>query len=536
MNVNISLLFLLLSTILLFQNCSQQEGSEEFFANSNWQESISGDNSTPLAISASEDSIFATVVANKTYFISPSGKDTNSGLSTSLPLKTFAYALKKMVCGDTLTLLNGIYGDGTSTGRLVISGRNCSATKLLKIRAYNPRQARIHDSGNAYAITITGSSYIDIDGLVASSADLKSGAEGGGPVYVYSSHHVNLRKMLLRNPNRYKNRSLALFVKTSYSLVEDLEGYNFHRHGVTMKDSSNNVNRRIYCNPRTGGLAGGYANGNGTAGGDACVALYPCTNCIVENAIADGTSKKLWLLEIDAYATSSGNKILGSIGYKTNMNGIYINSRGTGIAKMPTNTTIENVAFFQHSGPAVIKSQSAKNTVVRNVTMIGNSSEQVGLKAFKSDSLPGDGICSLTAQNVLAYNMDLVGFSFESSLYSWNGSHLNSYRNAGYTPVSSSRLTAIKKIDPNLGSCIAWIPSSSPMKRAGASGKDIGANVLYRYKNGVVTTERLWDKATGRFPCGAIVSGVNNIAGNSCNDVHVRLNINRNGCVFPSGY
>ena len=74
------------------------------------------------------------------------------------------------------------------------------------------------------------------------------------------------------------------------------------------------------------------------------------------------------------------------------------------------------------------------------------------------------------------------------------------------------------------------------MKVAGVGGADIGANVLYRYHNGSLTNQPLWDPVTGAFPHGAIVAGVNDIAGSSAFDVHKRLNVNTNGCPFPSGY
>jgi hypothetical protein len=60
--------------------------------------------------------------------------------------------------------------------------------------------------------------------------------------------------------------------------------------------------------------------------------------------------------------------------------------------------------------------------------------------------------------------------------------------------------------------------------------------VLYRYENGTLTSQPLWDPNTGRFACGAIIPGVNDIAGSSCFDVHKRLNVEANGCSLPVGY
>jgi hypothetical protein len=87
-----------------------------------------------------------------------------------------------------------------------------------------------------------------------------------------------------------------------------------------------------------------------------------------------------------------------------------------------------------------------------------------------------------------------------------------------------------------MGPCIAWVPDGSPLKKGGSDGRDIGATILYRYVNGTLTSQPLWDPATGEFPHGALVTGVNDVPGHSLFDVHRRLNINTNGCYFPAGY
>jgi len=81
-----------------------------------------------------------------------------------------------------------------------------------------------------------------------------------------------------------------------------------------------------------------------------------------------------------------------------------------------------------------------------------------------------------------------------------------------------------------------WVPDGSNMKRAGADGADIGASILHRYQDGVLTSERLWDRTTGAFPCGVVVAGVNDDPARSCSGVHKRLNVNANGCTFPASY
>jgi hypothetical protein len=74
------------------------------------------------------------------------------------------------------------------------------------------------------------------------------------------------------------------------------------------------------------------------------------------------------------------------------------------------------------------------------------------------------------------------------------------------------------------------------MKGAGENGADIGANIIYRYQGGFLTNQKLWNQTTGQFPCGAVVSGVNDDAtfpSSSCINVNERLNVGVNGCPIP---
>src|SRR5689334_13352400 len=107
-----------------------------------------------------------------TFYISPTGSDSNAGTTEAKPFKTFAYAINsaRASCGDTLLLLNGTYGDGTTTGKILVSGLVCTSGNELIIRAQNQRRAKIYDSGIGVGVDITDSAYIVIDGLYSRSA------------------------------------------------------------------------------------------------------------------------------------------------------------------------------------------------------------------------------------------------------------------------------------------------------------------------------------------------------------------------------
>jgi hypothetical protein len=484
-------------------------------------------------------------VSAKTYFLSPSGTDSNSGTDMQFPWLTFAHAQSNgWGCGDTLMLLDGTYGDGSSTGKPTILNTTCTVGNEMVLKALNERRAHIHDNGLGMAVLIVQSHYITISGLRLSSSvnatpylPLPNKCTVGIPVHVSKiSTHISVLKSLIHTPNKYCNSSPLTFDYVNDSLVEDTEIYDFHRHGAGISGYRDTV-RRLYCNERDGGINGGYNNRVG--GGDACVSAYPCVDCIVENVIADAsTAVGHFLSESNAAGNSTSTRYLGSIGYRNNPHGVYVNARGTGILWMPVNNTFRDMVFYDHLGSTAIRSESAKGTVVDHVTVIGSLTSPPTNGIFaKAGAFPGDGIYSATVTNSLVLNHSQYGFYMGIS--TWSGSHVRAYNNrlGGFYPAPPSYWTNVSTvINPAMGSCVVWVPDGSPLKGAGSDGTDIGATILYRYVNGTLTNQPLWDPVTGEFPHGAIVSGVNDVPGHSLFDVHRRLNVNTNGCSFPTSY
>ncbi len=159
------------------------------------------------------------------------------------------------------------------------------------------------------------------------------------------------------------------------------------------------------------------------------------------------------------------------------------------------------------------------------------------LGGFAADKLSeaGDGNPTFIATNTLAANNASYGFLLANQS-DWGIDHAKAIgQSRNFSPSSGSKLSNTSSINPVLSSCKVFIPENSPLKGAGKNGENIGANVLYRYQDGVKTSTPLWSD-TGKFTCGAQVSGVNDIAGSSCFDVHIRLNVNTNDCNFPSDY
>lgn len=494
--------------------------------------------------------LLSTSAQAATYYISPSGSNANDGLTTSTPWLTFAYALDvaRASCGDTLNLMDGVYGVGTSTGTVSLSSRVCTLGDDLTIRALNQRKARISASGNGWGVQLLSSSHIIIDGLVINSTDATGlGNVAGAPFSTDLSSFITVRNSVLYNPNKYHNRSPLLMYRTTDSLVEDVELYEYHRHGFNLNQSRRIVVRRGYCNPRAGAIVGGYDAANQQVGtADACVAFYPCEDCVAENIMVDGEQSRSYLNEINANGiggvASTNNKVLGSICYKCgghNQIGLYWNSRVVGTLGSATDALAENVVIHDHlgTGSATRMVSVAGTTTMRNVTFTSANAAPYGFELV--DTVSGNATTTVAIVNSIAQGFSTRGYyqfgNGTSGYTSWSGSNNMAFGNTtDYTPALPSNWstpTASVVADPQLGTCIAWTPDGSAAKLAGR-----GANVLYRYVDGVITTTPLWNTTTGEFPHGALVTGLSDVAGKSLFDLHTRLRINTGGCSFPAGY
>jgi hypothetical protein len=497
---------------------------------------------TPSLIKALGGLILSIVVGFEsvwaaTYFLSPAGDDSSTGLEQRSPWKTFRFAIPRLQPGDTLMLLDGTYTPSNS-GFPSFRGINGTATKPITLKALNERKAHIQNDGTAISVTGATCSYLVLDGIQASSQDNSDSKTTGGAVEFRDCHHLTLKRLLLHHNNRYANSHLLTFLRVTDSLVEETEFYYFHRHGVMTKPGSRNIFRRLYCHSRGyGNITGGFPNGHGIAGGDVCVSLYPGDNSIIENTIADATTGSVFDIQASGPTPGDNNRFLGNIALNTQY-GAVIKARpqpGPTALAMPKNNIIENFVAIGVQAVGVylrgVRGQRCDHC------MILNSSKGSGLVVDTEKDSLGDGVYSVFLENSLTLSNDGMGFLIQPEIQTFTLSSVNSFGNRqNYYPLSSRGYVNSKSVDSSLGACRVWIPDTSPMKKTGTNDKDIGANILYRYENGTLTKVPLWDRSTGEFPYGAIVDGVNDIAGQSLFDVHKRLNVNANGCSFPANY
>ncbi|MEQ1705501.1 MAG: hypothetical protein ABL867_05955 [Rickettsiales bacterium] len=486
------------------------------------------------------------------YYVATTGSDSNPGTQAA-PWGSFSYAIPKLNPGDTLFLKNGIYN---SSGHLIKV--NCgqhsesSAAKNAKsgvagspitIKAESERQAAFHSDGDGDAIVImTGCSHWTIEGLTFKTQDKDNGKKTvGGSFLIYHSDHIKIRRNLIYNSNRYNPNTTILLNYVNDSLVEENETYDYLGHVINNKYGDNNVFRRNYSNPRgRTGLGNYYDDGNGPGPSKpgALLTIYPGRNLIVENNIAEGTNV---FVDTQTIKQTENIKSLGNISLNTRWHAL--------LSRRPMeNPGAGTVNFYFENDISVdprlvgITARGSTNVIVNHFSVFGNSrgvDNYKGIVADKGARTAEFGVSplplSIHVKNSLITKIDGFANYFVDQDGGFSVDHTNLFNNSkDFYPLSSPTYTNNINKDPGLGSCKVFIPDSSPMKGAGTGGGDIGANILCRYENGTLTQTQLWNWETGQFPCGAIVPGVNNIAGSSCSDVHKRLNVNTNGCNLPA--
>jgi hypothetical protein len=471
-----------------------------------------------------------------TYYLAPTGSNTSAGTSAGAPWKTFAHAIPKLNAGDTLLLMDGVYtkaNAGTLSVNCSSNARSGDASRRITVKAEHERKAWLKGDGSYVPAFVKSCRYWVFEGLHASSWDL-NGPSNGGVFTVEDSSFLTFRRNLFHHNNRYENSHLLNLINVNDSLFEENEFYWFHRHAMVPYQytgagvTTGNVFRRNYCNSRGHrDIPGGKRSGSADRG-QSCMELYPAAHTIVENNISEGNQT---LAGVQSKASAVNNLFLGNLSIGDTF-GLMVRQRDENPYAPPKdNTARHHVSVFPLTSG--VRVRGGQNIRCENCSLF-NSSGSSGFVADQESGLPNTGNNSAFALNSLAIG-GVYGFRFsEQRAFGADYTNVTGVQ-IPYSP-NDSHITNTYRGNPNLGTCLVFIPETSPLKQAGKNGADIGANVLYRYENGVLTTQPLWEPSSGKFPCGAIVPGVNDVAGASCFDVHTRLNVQANGCTLPAGY
>jgi PKD repeat protein len=104
--------------------------------------------------------LFSQPAIAATYYVSPSGNDANSGLSTSAAWKNPSYAASRAVAGDTIYLMDGVWYD-----QHVVFNKQGTSTAPITMKAYSGTPTLDGVNKDGIGIKIYSSSWINIEGI-----------------------------------------------------------------------------------------------------------------------------------------------------------------------------------------------------------------------------------------------------------------------------------------------------------------------------------------------------------------------------------
>ena len=498
------------------------------------------------------------VAKGVTYYLSPAGDDSNPGTTPARPWQSFEKVLnasKPLRAGDAVVLLDGTYTRQT-TGlphvdcRTDGNARNGTPGQPIVIRAQNERQAVLQSDGHAAGFAMEGCSWWRVEGLRAASCDADAPQNGGYPVRLSKVDHVTLKRLLGSHNNRRQNTHVFAVEDSTNVLLEECEAYFFHRHAFSIWRSRFVTIRRCYANSMRYGELGCCSSIDNRAYGDEAFSLYGTSDSIIENSISENEANGFQIHGIASPIDPSGsggrnNRILGSVSLGDSVP-LLVSSRMVGGTYHNAEGTVIRDFIAANMSGAGIYVRGAAGTLVEHATLYGSRGAgglvadggDPGLGGSCASSNPAG--CSLIARTVLSlghrHGHGFLVSGHENWLIEWSNASRNrvdygwpepSEDDAGH--IRHSRTVDAPEMGLGSGQCLIRIPEGSALKRAADGARDIGATIVHRYRDGNLTGQSLWDPATGAFPCGAVVAGIND-GPTRCTNVHTRLNVTAHGC------
>lgn len=414
-----------------------------------------------------------------TYYLSPTGNDGNDGRSPAAPWKTFAHAFATMAGGDTLILLDGVYGAAQGTGYMSYLGANSaqppsglSVCQPTVIRALNPGSVTV--VGNLFiGRSFRKDSFITIRGLTF---------EGGADLY--NTSYVTLKDVGVHG---------ALGIGTndhndgnSYALLEDVWAWGNERIAFIVYRSDHIVVRRAVFRNDGCIVAGCSDSGNAVVG----TAIYNSHDVSFQNVIVldsvlgpngfGGAGDFMATWHNNFFFPWHRNEWLGSMSINSQLGpSFFYDIDNLPAAAQPMATYRNIVAWNAAAGFAANMNCgtgcAAHNITVHNATLETNGSDD----GLWINSNLNNGV--IDVKNIVAFGGGTRGVSSPTAPRYINVNGFSSpYEQSPCVTGCYTSNPIADGLTPSLRHPIR-IETGSFLKGKGENGADIGANIVFRY-------------------------------------------------------
>ena len=413
------------------------------------------------------------------YYLSPSGLDSNDGLSASAPWKTFSKAWSVLQPGDTLLVADGSYSSPSPP-----AGKSGAAGSNIIIQAINPGGAQIT------ALNLRGNSYLSFIGFKITGTQNAVFVESNG--VGAPSHHLTFQQIgfTCTDVTLNDNECFGLGDGTHHVLLEDSWGWGGGRYTVMCYGGDGGSPPNLTCDYNTFRRLVLRMGPSTSTGGNpqAALALYYAGNNIVENVIAldgkpasDSSNSAFYITGHAPPPNADFNKFYGVIALNNLGAGLYVDCPGA----VCNFTEVHNSVFWASAEYATAMGGdpgNCNNTIFDHSTMARAGGSTHG---YDADGCTGTAITNNAFYSNGGYGARQGG----------TGSTTTNHHNGYFGNVLGARTglsagTGDLTSDPGF-LYITRIEAASPYKSAGSSG-DIGANVINRYQDGVLTGTALW--------------------------------------------
>lgn len=431
------------------------------------------------------------IASAATYYISPTGNDSNNGLSIEAPLATFAHAQTHLIPGDNLILMDGTYTEalnvtitGTTGNQITFQAQNRGMAIIEPSTANNSLSIRSSDGNKIEYITVDGiifrgnGNYSTV--IVGHIANLAAEADMGG--------HYILKNIGAFGSNNLTNGAVVAIGQATDVLVEDAFAYGFGRKAFQTYGSLRLTVRRFVA--RYDFWDGDLYNKNDPRIG---FGIYNSHDGLYENIISlDNAPDPTAALTIDGVARNSASKaafalegnvsttvailgaqdniIKGILGINTygnglgSGNGIYSSGVSTG---QNSGNTIVDAIFAGNAGSGYNFLNQTINNSVSYMTSMNNSRYglYIGSSAVTGNIFSQFVVKSNTLEGVRNNAGEVNTISTYSSLLNDSEAAIES----DYSPTLDYIISPVMVV-----------------------GHERGGSMRYRYVDGTLTSTSLW--------------------------------------------